>query len=372
MTNWVAFSGGVDSCVLLHLLQSTLKKSALKAVHINHQLLPESVSWEKHCRSICKNLNIPLKIIRVTIIKKPGESLEAKAREARYAAFKKILKKNDILFTAHHQEDQAETVLLQLFRGAGLRGVSAMPKIMPFGQGRLYRPLLMLNQQFILDYAKSQNLHWLDDPSNQNTQFDRNYLRHQVLPVLQQRWPKISKILARFSQHCAEQEKILMDTAANDISCADFKTLSPSRQKNILRYQIKHHKLPVPGEKILDEILKIVSANTDRNPCVKWPGGECLRFKYKLYFRASPLLSPKFNPQKLNPQQLSWCKKYLHPKKFTVKFRQGGEKFKPANSARTRTLKNLFQEWKIPPWERPTVPLAYQHNKLIAVIGYAV
>lgn len=394
-TLWVGFSGGLDSQVLLHFLShyfwknDTEKNYHLKAIHINHQLLAESTQWEKHCSKICRDLHIPLKIIRVNIIKKPGESLEAKARDARYAVFKKTLKKNDILLTAHHQDDQAETFLYQLLRGAGLRGVSAMPQISILEKGFLVRPLLDFSRNDLKNYAEYHQLNWIEDPSNQDERFDRNYLRKSVLPVLKNRWTNTDKIFARFAKHCAEQEKLLMILAQKDYEAchgeypntlliSKFILLDKARQKNILRYFIEKLNFSLPSEKILTEILKICKAKNDKNPVISWQNTECRRYRNNLF-----ILSPiKQRQPELSDEEKIWCDKNLsfniesHRPKNTGKniiitYRKGGEKFKPLNSKHTRTLKNLFQEWKIPIWLRDKIPLIYYDNKLVAIVGYA-
>lgn len=356
---WVGFSGGLDSHVLLHFLKHEFPEIKLNAIHINHQLLSEAASWEKHCKSVCDELDIPLKIIRVKINKKSGDSLEALAREARYTAFKKILKKSDALFTAHHQDDQAETVLLQLFRGAGLRGVSAMPMASELGKGFILRPFLNFTRESLLNYAKENKLNWIEDPSNQDTRFDRNYLRQEIFPLLKKRWPGITKTLTRFSQHCATQEKLLSEKAEYD---------TDAQQKNMIRHLILKHKLKLPSEKILSEIVKMRDAKSDKNPIVIWGDNQCRRFKEQLYFSKITAQAPR-----LTQKDRLWLKKHLpyalNDKNIEIKFRTGGEKIK---LHKTKTLKNLFQEWQVPTWERDKIPLIYYKNKLIAVTGYAI
>jgi tRNA(Ile)-lysidine synthase len=356
---WVAFSGGLDSHVLLHYLKHEFPELPIQAIHINHQLYPQANQWAEHCQSVCKSLHIPLKIIRVKINKKSGDSLEALARDKRYSAFKKILKKSDALFTAHHQDDQAETVLLQLFRGAGLRGVSAMPAVSELGKGFILRPFLNFTREKLLDYAKEKKLNWIEDPSNQDTRFDRNYLRQLVFPVLKKRWPEITKILLRFSKHCAEQEKLLRGQS---------KDFLHTQQKNAIRHLILENNLDLPSEKVLEEIIKIQYAKSDKNPVVNWGNNQCRRFKNKLYF-----LKTQKNKIVLSKKDIAWLKKNLpydlHDKNIVIKYRVGGEKIK---LNKTKTLKNLFQQWEVPTWERDKIPLIYYKNTLIAVTGYAI
>jgi tRNA(Ile)-lysidine synthase len=315
---WIAFSGGMDSHVLLYFLHRYYSAYPLKAIHINHQLNAAAPQWEKHCREICAALNIPLKIRRVNIVKKSGESLEAKAREARYTVFEKMLNKNDILLTAHHQTDQAETVLLQLLRGAGLRGVSAMPGISELGEGFLVRPLLDFSRDTLRLYAQHHQLEFIEDPSNSDEKFDRNFLRHAVFPVLKKRWGQCDKIIARFSRHCAEQEKLLMILAQKDypechgeypdsVLISPLKQLDKSRQKNLLRYFIEKLNFSLPSEKILNELVKLCEARKDKNPVVTWGEAESRRFRDHLFI--FPSLLP--HSGKLSCEEKIWCQKNL-------------------------------------------------------------
>jgi len=380
MTNyWVALSGGIDSVVLLHFLHQDFPEFKISAIHVNHQLVPEAKAFENHCKKLCKQLHIPLTIKKINITKKPGESLEAKAREARYNLFKKLLKKNDILFTAHHLDDQAETFLFQVLRGAGLRGASAMPPISALGKGYLVRPFLSFSREALLDYATHQQLTWVNDPSNFDTQFDRNYLRHHIFPLFKKRWPQATKTFSRFAQHCAEQEiliaqfseedlKICHGDYLNTLKISSLLKFSVTQQKNILRVFIEKNNFSLPSEKILKEILKLCAARHDKNPIVSWGNTQCRRYQSNLFL----LNTNNDRDEKLTSEEMTWCKKNnidLNTVKIT--FRKGGEKFKPHNSAHTRTLKNLFQEWKIPPWLRESIPLIYKNNQLIAIVGYA-
>jgi tRNA(Ile)-lysidine synthase len=378
-SHFIALSGGMDSVVLLHFLHKTFPALNISAIHVNHQLLPEAKDFEKHCKIICKQWKIPLKVVRVNIEKKPRESLEAKARTARYDVFKKILKKDDILLMAHHLDDQAETFLFQVLRGAGLKGASAMPAISALGKGFLVRPLLSFSRESLSNYARYHQLEWINDPSNIDTQFDRNYLRHEIFPLLKSRWPEVSKIFARFSEHCAEQEKLLQQLAKTEAATCQGKYLntlyipklmafSLTQQKNILRHFMQENNLRPPSEKILAEILNMCAARSDKNPQVSWANTKCMRYQSHLFL----LPFEARRNAKLTKEEKNWCKTHLkNLRGYTIKFRQGGERFKPKNSKYTRTLKNLFQEWKIPPWLRDSIPLLYHNDTLVAVVGYA-
>ena len=202
---YVAYSGGVDSHVLLHFCASIkLLKDKITAVYVHHGLQAEAESWAKHCEKTAEGLGVDFLVLRVNAYAKSGESPEEAARNARYAALKSLMDADDMLLLAQHREDQLETVLLQLFRGSGLRGLSGMPERMAFGQGVMLRPLLNIPKQAINDYAQAHQLSWVEDPSNQSNDYDRNFLRNAVVPLLKQRWPAIDKTVSRSAKHCAD------------------------------------------------------------------------------------------------------------------------------------------------------------------------
>ncbi|MGA9661556.1 MAG: tRNA lysidine(34) synthetase TilS, partial [Pseudomonas alloputida] len=250
----VAFSGGLDSTVLLHLLADYARNHVsppLRAIHVHHGLQSAADAWPAHCQAICDNFGIELQVIHVQV--SPGASLEQAARDARYAAFRQVLGPGDILFTGQHRDDQAETLLFRLLRGAGLRGLAAMPVQRALGPGSLVRPLLGCSRQQLQDYGKAQGLVWIEDPSNADTQFARNYLRGEVMPHLQQRWPQASQNFARAAEHLGEALGLLDELAQEDLALArkgapiawpgldslglaTLVALSPARQRNALQY----------------------------------------------------------------------------------------------------------------------------------------
>lgn len=220
-TWYIAFSGGLDSTVLLHLLADYARSHAappLRAVHVHHGLQAAADAWPAHCKAVCANLGIALEVIHVQV--SPGASLEQAARDARYAAFQQTLGPGDILFTGQHCDDQAETLLLRLLRGAGLRGLAAMPWQRPLGQGSLVRPLLGCARQQLQAYAQARGLAWIDDPSNADTRFARNFLRREVMPQLQQRWPQVGQNFARAAEHLGEALGLLDELAQGDLVTA--------------------------------------------------------------------------------------------------------------------------------------------------------
>ena len=397
----LAYSGGLDSHALLHALQPlTLKEDyTLRAIHINHNLQPESKHWAKHCQIICQALEIPCSVINLDLIVKKGDSLEAVAREARYHAFQTALKPQEALITAHHQDDQAETVLLNLFRGSGVSGLAAMPVVKNFANGTLYRPLLDVSRQSLNAYAQAASLSYINDPSNHDQRFDRNFLRHNIIPQLQQRWLGLNKTLTRTARLQGDARQILARQAETDlalmvtpkttvITIESLKKLSWARQKNCLHYWLQQSHLPVPNEKTIIRILtEILDARKDAQPRVQWKGGEVRRYRQQLY-----ALKPLTNIDLAN-QLIEWdlkedlvlpiIQRYIPlkrlgkmkqrlqqcPQTITIRFRQGGERLQLSEKYH-KSVKKILQEAGIPPWERAKIPLIYCGEKLVMIVFF--
>lgn len=398
----VAYSGGVDSHVLLHALahlSTQHPELQLRAAHIHHQLNPGADHWEQHCQKICIQLGIELiiKRIDISVHLENKQSLEEAARELRYQALEEILRPSEALLTAHHLNDQAETVLLQLLRGAGVKGLSAMPMHKVFGKGVLVRPLLDITRASILEYAQQHKLLWIEDDSNVALNFDRNYLRHQILPLIAQRWSGVGQVLARVASHCANTSELLEVLAeqdlsqvkgitANTLSIHALKQLSQSRQINVIRFWLRKLNFQIPSTKQMQQLLQdIIDAAVDAQPMMQWKETQIRRYQDFLY-----ALRPQVEPAKHTfiwqlPQALSlpgWgtlTQDHLTelglqlPENVTLRvgFRQGGERFQPLDRCGSHPLKKLFQEWKIPPWLRSRIPLIFWKEELIAVVGYA-
>lgn len=403
---WVAYSGGCDSHALLYSLNSlrTELSSEIKAIHINHGLSALANEWEEHCRLICEQLNIPYTAIKVDASSKQSgkknKSPEEAARHARYAEWKKLIKKDEVILLAHHQDDQAETVLLQLMRGSGVKGLAAMPAQQIFSQGLLCRPMLGFLREEIQAYASKLNLNWIDDPSNFDTDFDRNFLRHEVVPLLESRWPALKKTLSRTATHTAEADHLLTELAEQDwlkvksneqIKISSLIVLDKKRQRNVVRYWLASiSKVTLPDtnhlQRILDEVL---TAADDAVPEVIWRGGEVRRFQGLLYAQdknrvpdnnlelnwknlEKPLVinstGLKLSASSSVGDGLSQSK--LKSAEISLKFRQGGESCRPNGRGQTHQLKKLFQEWQVPPWLRASIPLIYVNGELAEVVGY--
>ena len=263
----VGYSGGMDSHVLLVWLAQFVRLNpgySLQAVHVHHGLNPHSDAWAEHCLRICRELNVSCVVERVTVSQSRRESLEACAREVRYQALARHLAQGGTLLTAHHQDDQLETLLLALKRGAGVRGLAAMPSRQPFATGELVRPLLDCSRARLLEWARQHQLRWIEDDSNQDERFDRNFLRAQILPLLQERWPSFGRTASRSAELCGEQEALANEVAASDlIVCqqadgslllAELARLSPPRRHNLLRYWLRRLSGAVPDR---DAVLRI-------------------------------------------------------------------------------------------------------------------
>ncbi|MCK9398074.1 MAG: tRNA lysidine(34) synthetase TilS [Methylobacter sp.] len=414
---YIAYSGGVDSHVLLHLCASIAQlKDKLTAVYVHHGLQAEAESWASHCEKTAKDLGVGFLTLRVNAKPDTGESPEEAARNARYAALKSLINTDDALLLAQHREDQLETVLLQLFRGSGLRGLSGMPESMAFGSGIMLRPLLNTPKQAIRDYAHAHQLRWVEDPSNQSNDYDRNFLRNAVVPLLKQRWPAIDKTVARSARHCAEAQ-VLVDEVADELFAAVFnpadKTLCISeltehhirQQQLILRHWFRRMGLKMPAQAFVGRVLtEVVAASGHRDPVLSGQGCSIRRYRDKLYcltnlpgadlhLREGHQAGQPDVTQSVQeaPQDRVWptgqtaikisrdrtlssvpsSKGILRERwasaKVEVRFRRGGEKICLPGRKGHHSLKNLFQEAAVPPWERDVMPLIYLDDTLAAV-----
>lgn len=399
-TYWIAYSGGIDSHVLLALCAEFRRHSPIKlrAIHINHNLSPHAEVWSNHCKKICADYDVALTVREIKLDLQAGESLEEEARKKRYAVFTEYLDVDDVLLTAHHQDDQAETMLLQLLRGAGLKGLSAMPVIKSFAKGWHARPLLNVERADLQQYAQAHQLQWIDDESNQNIKLTRNFIRHQILSPLKERWPSTTKIISRSAAHCAEAQALLDQFSAelceqvkgaerNTLSIQKLLTLDAAKQRLVLRTWINQLGFALPNADKLEAIRNdVFTAASDRMPRVIWDKVEVRSFRDDLYLISAlephnleqnydwdlqrPLLLP--NIGMLQAQQINGVNRLKNDiERVQVRFRQGGEMANLLNRGR-HTLKNLFQEWGVPPWLRDRVPLLFADGKCIAAVGYFV
>jgi len=425
----VGLSGGVDSVVLLDVLSRIAKRRrfVLAALHVNHQISPNAGRWAAFCRAACRARGIPLRVVRVKV--KGGDSLEAAARAARYDAL--LSQKTDGIVLAHNQDDQAETLLLQLLRGAGVKGLAAMPLVRRDESGRrkermkaeggrmnekslgagkafssliphplIIRPLLDIPRAEIEAYARKRKLEWIEDESNADIYFLRNFLRHEVLPLIARRFPAYRTTLARSAGHFAEASKLLDELAAHDgaeylrdgaLRVAGLRKLSRERARNLLRHFLAGHGVIMPNAERLEEALRqSLTAKDDAAVCIDLGDFELRRFAGALqvvakipgsdakFFRpwrgerelSLPELSGVLSMTKGRGAGISLAK--LQAKPVSVHVRGGGERLQPDCRRPRRSLKNLLQEAGVPPWRRDGLPLLFCGNKLVWVPGIGI
>lgn len=396
----VAFSGGGDSLALLAALATLAhrKRLAVRALHIDHGLDRASRDWARRCRSLARSLGVPISVRRVRVPTGGGESLEAVARTARYAALAGLLAPGECLLTAHHLEDQAETVLLQILRGAGVAGLAAMPASATLGRGRLLRPLLDVPRTALRDYARRRRLEWVDDPMNADPRFDRVYLQREVLPAILRRWPGAPRSLARAARHAAEAQQLLAGLAAADLAAAAdgadlavaaLRRLPADRRRNLLRHWIAGRGGRVPDARRLGEICgPLLAARGDAQPFLAWDGGGVRRVAgRRLAWQPAPVaqetgndaVSWRWREQPVAPLPAARGRLELRadahggidlamlPEVLTLRGRRGGEALRPRRGGPTRTVKRLLQEARVAPGERASWPLVFAGNRLVAV-----
>lgn len=393
----VAFSGGLDSTVLLHALaaDSGNREVPIIAAHVDHGLHEDSSDWSAHCNAVAESLGVRFISKRVLVDDQAGHGPEAAARDARYRVLGSLLEHDDWLLSAHHQDDQAETLLLNLVRGSGPAGLAGIAEIRSFEAGWLVRPLLPFAQSDLRKYADLHELSWIDDPSNDNQQFDRNFLRHEIMPRLESRWPEAARRLQRSSRLASDAASLLNELAAIDaatlgdrpdrLQIDDLNALPITRQRNVLRYAIRQLGLATPSaahvQKVIDEVI---AAREDAEPVVCWNGVEIRRYRKSLYLLAAdPFKAPAdqgiaVDAQRLQLEQDLGVLRLVSDSAeglsqdvvkhgLELRYRHGGEKFRPSGQAHTKKLKKLLQEASIVPWMRDRIPLIYADGELVAV-----
>ncbi len=394
----IAFSGGLDSCVLLHGLCQLREAQALRlhVLHVDHGLHVHSADWARQAQQICERLNVPCTVERVQVAQAGGQGLEAAARRARYAALARHIGSGEVLLTAHQADDQAETVLLQLLRGAGVHGLAAMPAIMPFHAGRLARPLLDFTRAQLAAWAAQENLSWIEDTSNSDLRFSRNYLRHRVFPLLEAHWPGASRRMTRSAGVAAEAVELLDELAESDLvvchgaeegqlSVSALRVLTAPRCRNLLRYWLRRRGFQAPSAMHLDQVLAQIMRDPRSNQAtIRWPGLEVCRYRDELTARVPPgNMDPAWNAawQLTDPLDIpgvgrlraepargdGLSRERIAQVPLTVRLRQGGEVCRLPGRAHHHKLKKLLQEAGVPPWERKRLPLVYADGDLAAI-----
>lgn len=410
----IGLSGGVDSVVLLHYLCQNAVRYAwrLCALHVHHGISRNADNWAEFCIELCAQYQVPLHIEYVDIAPLRGHGVEAAARKLRHAAFAR--QSCDFVALAHHIDDQAETLLLQLLRGAGVRGAAAMPQLI----GRtdsipLVRPLLNCTRQEILDYAAEHSLRWINDESNVDASYPRNYLRHRIFPLIDEKFPAYRETLARSAQNFAEASELLDELArldASDLYTAQhggseagelsmkvsrLKSLSLLRAKNLFRFYLHEKGAPTPqASQLRDMFWQLFDARNDASVCVSYGGGwQVRRYRDEVFVLPTlnefdrnfvlawsgeleldwPALDSQLHFKSTKQTQetgISLAKLQCGP--VTLRLRSGGETLRPNPNAARRTLKNLLQEKLVPPWQRDRLPLLYCGNDLVCVPNVAI
>lgn len=397
----LAFSGGVDSRVLLELLARYRNERAIsvQAVHVHHGLSLHADEWAERCQQWCKAVNIPLSIERVSLDTASGESIEKLARDARYKALATYMESNRLLLLGQHADDQLETFLLALKRGSGPKGLASMAQQAPFANGQLLRPLLSVSREQIEQFARQQQLQWVEDESNQDERYERNFLRHRVTPVLSERWPGIRHAVQRSAQLCAEQEELLaelLNDALNaatqsdgSLSVAALLPHSDALRRQLLRYWLASQGQPMPSRVQLEVLWReVAQAEDDANPKLKLGECEIRRFHQRLYCVPlaqdvsawqQPLLSENrlLLPDNLGSLMLVTSAQGnlrlpADDAPFWVTFNPEGLSACPVGRAGSRKLKKLFQEYQVPSWLRRRTPIVMHQNKVVAVANLFV
>lgn len=377
----VALSGGMDSTLLLHLAVEVMGPERVSAIHINHQLQPNSDQTESFCRALCGQLGVNLMVRRLQLSAggQLPQGLEEAARKARYGVFRELLAPGELLLMAHHGDDQAETVLFRLLRGTGPRGLAGIPRERPLGQGALMRPLLDFSRRQLHQWAVEQELEWVEDPSNEDQGFDRNFLRHRVLPLLESRWPSLNRRLAHTASACAEADRLAdrlaqiqfpeVVTDDGSLALASLAAYTMVEQKNLLRWWLAEQGVAMPSLASWEQVIRqFTGAAEDREPELKVPGGVLRRYQGRLYRIPEPsaappedcLLTPgdpcRWHDWVLSLEGPNSCAPGLPPS-LKVTARKGGERFRSHPGGPSRPLKKWLQEQALPPWIRSRIPL---------------
>jgi len=385
----VGFSGGMDSSVLLHALAHVEQARArgLRAVHVDHRLHADSAAWAQHCAGFCAALRVPFASSAVQVARDSGSGLEDAARAARHEALAAALAPGEILVLAQHRDDQAETILLKLLRGAGPEGLGGMRTMRHFAQGYLWRPLLALPRAELARYAQTHALRWIEDPSNRDVSLRRNFLRAEILPRLQQRWPDAPAALAHSASWARNAADFIAQHAAQAL--ADLQGLDPATldwrgwldlpdavRDPVLRLWLRQLGLDEPAHFHVREIERQLRASApDRNPCVRWHATQVRRYRDRLYALRTQATPPSDWDADWNGEPLALPGGGTLALEgganrsgiaLRVRYRRGGERMKPAGMRHTRDLRLLLQEAGVPPWQRARVPLIHDREQLLA------
>jgi tRNA(Ile)-lysidine synthase len=409
---WVAFSGGVDSSVLLHelsLLRPQFPGIELAAIYIHHGISDNADRWLQHCQHFCQQRNIVFQSISVELANTTRQGLEQRARQARWQAFAQLLDKQDCLWLGHHKDDQVETLMLNLFRGTGVKGAEAMKPLSRKQHYWIARPFLEHSKHSLKQAAEYYELSWVEDESNNDEQLSRNYLRHQVLPAIEKNWPEVKQPLSRFSQHMQQTSRLLDELAEQDyqqvkvsldpswsktfqtvidsLSLTKLKTLSSDRLVNLLRYRMSTVADYLPSSEKLNEFARqIETATTDGNASLSWSDFRLQQTGEQLFIVTESDFQPiecskqwvQF-PESLDVPELNLrleakasdkgIRAPTSDERVTIRTRVGGERCWPDYRNKSTSLKKIFQELDVPHWQRNKWPLVFYNNEMVGAVG---
>jgi len=394
----IAYSGGLDSTVLFHMLtKNPLPGIALEAVHVNHQLSPNALVWQNHCEQQAKKHGVPCSTHQVSI-GKSRHGYEAAAREARYAILKQYAIKGTIILTAHHADDQVETVLGHIIRGCGITGLTGIPALVRFSTGYLLRPLLNVSRAELEAYAKQYQLTYVTDESNFDVKYTRNIIRHQAVPFLQERFPTINQQILSLQKNAFEAEQLLNEYAAqlyqlcqveqvDQLKIVPLAKLSSQQQRLVLRFWLheQNNLTNLTRAQLISLQNVMLNASSDSQPLITFGQHCCRRFQQCLYITkknmpethnfvsrwnlSAPLQTPV---GELDPELVKHALGLSAETTVEVRFRRGGERIHPTDRVGSHPLKKCFQEWRIPPWLRSQLPLIYYRKKLVMIYGVSI
>jgi len=403
----IAFSGGLDSTVLLAAMSRIADAGRLRALHVDHGLHPDSGAWARHCARFAESLDVRFVGLRVVVDTGQGIGIEAAARRARYAALAAEVDPGEILLTAHHADDQLETLLLRMLRGAGVRGMRGILPAARLGRARVVRPMLGFTRAELAAAAERWSLAWLEDPSNRSLDFDRNLIRTRLAPVIRERWgDSAARRANRLADAMRDAESILGEVARRDLAdagaepgrvpLAPLRALGAARQRNALRCAIREAGLPMPDARRLEALRRAIGRTPDEAARrVEWRGAKARIHRDQLYLFAGDAAeapgplgrepAPAMRVSAAEPWQGPEGRLVLEPtdspvglpeswarEGLEVRFRRGGERFKPPGAAHHRTLKAWLREQGIVPWMRGRIPLLYHGGRLVAIADLAV
>ncbi len=411
---FIALSGGLDSVALLHFSLPILRQREAEVIplHIHHGLSPNADLWAKHCTAICKELGLQCQVEKVNV-RSSGEGLEAAAREARYRVFAHYLEEGGVLLQGHHLNDQAETVLMRMIRGAGPEGLAGIPQRRDLSAGRLYRPWLHIPRQELEDQAKRFGLSWVEDESNRDLAFDRNYVRHEVIPVLSKRWSTVLQSLGWVAQRSADAHALVTESCAGLMSqvlskrfpgehaldCEALSRLDQIQQHALVRFWLEELNVPHPSQSIFERIwTELIPAAADKEPLIQWGSHQIRRYQSCLFYVDAQTLDEPQETHELSadelsaPMVLAFGRRFLVVQKMLpgqaipdgvtllrwptddekIRFspRRGGESFELKAGQGRRPLKKWFQEAGVPPWRRSQIPLLF-YGDTLAMAGFS-